>query len=1189
MAAPAPTQMAGLSTPAPSGYTQQATVDAQQAATMGQPVQTQPQYTTNQADPQQATMGQPVQSQHPAPRHQPPVSTNTMPVTTQPVADPSQQQQNLQNTNYAAVDTSPVKPVQSLIQQYDASGQAIVQTPQHSDPSQLAATLTPTPRTDVTPTMANPVTTTPVINNQQVVTQQQTGQPQVVQIDQQQVIQQQQGQQVMQQIPQVTTIPQQGVAINQVPMNQMQINQVPVINQQPVYIDPNQLGASGSAMNPNIKGAVSSVAAAAPMPHMPRETAMIKDWMSRWQKEKSLPASATLLQHPTDTNVYFVHCGKILEMLLPKAVQDNVDMTTVEQIIVEVRIRLSLFDLKSLQFFGCTCVGPPNHFQMSVLNIAGAVQGSQRFTVDINRPFAFPSGIIDENAVLVAELTMNLSSPGNQQQAKVKTEGGTAIGFAVFPFHNSSIDDPGAPRTATVYGGTVRSLIHQYYKCTDQDGGSWGLVVNEERRVKNQPALEKVGAIQLNSMQLGPKNQTPLALIRTYAAINCPFPITDTGSMPCGLTCDAGNPTIEGLKSLTTERLTLEQFELRLPDPTWLDDMRFTLLHIQESFQQGIVHPPHPGDKPLTISSLRFEFGVHNRAKFAAGQTQSSDAEHLVRIALVQAQGDPMSFVGRSTAPDIPFVFHKECALVVELVATVEFSSLSGAPSQDVRLCWSLILPEALSKAEVDAAGQSTDSIRLSKTLFFGPGASPSGHKILKPLNNNPMKGDVKRPHISFNIVSQPFLNWIRAVDRTEKSVRQGVTRPMLVAAIQGQSQGGAPNVYTAMSSPRPASVGQPVATPTPASPPMAAPPVPQTTPYGSPLQSPVQPQPPTIAPMQPYQPQTQPSYSTPFTPPPAPAAPLIQQPISPNVLATQSPMTSQARALDRRDRARAAEQQYDAHGFIRTEAGYDVGGVCDIRLEEQDPNIVSEINFQFVAYRVASAGIKRISFAFRFYTFKGVRTPAMQVEYASGMPSILHAANDHQPVKQTFVVNGMDANATTAAATNRNFVEYLYQRCLEIEVWDEASSMQMGSCNIPLRQLLRQQKKQARIEAEFPVFDVMGTTQIGGLQIMVSNSGKPFHTGTNAVTGAQGSAKPKRFRANLVASAHPWPAQRPLHDPTAHSAQSISPAVGQLIKFIVKVKLLNALFKKFKLAKIYGAQSASLGSGVHFLIKFYF
>lgn len=78
----------------------------------------------------------------------------------------------------------------------------------------------------------------------------------------------------------------------------------------------------------------------------------------------------------------------------------------------------------------------------------------------------------------------------------------------------------------------------------------------------------------------------------------------------------------------------------------------------------------------------------------------------------------------------------------------------------------------------------------------------------------------------------------------------------------------------------------------------------------------------------------------------------------------------------------------------------------------------------------------------------------------------------------------------------HHDFVQYLYRKCLLVDVWDAESRLLFGSLKIPLRALLRQGKQQQHLLKEVDVLDVNFRRIKGSLQILLRNVGRSSISG---------------------------------------------------------------------------------------------
>ena len=220
-----------------------------------------------------------------------------------------------------------------------------------------------------------------------------------------------------------------------------------------------------------------------------------------------------------------------------------------------------------------------------------------------------------------------------------------------------------------------------------------------------------------------------------------------------------------------------------------------------------------------------------------------------------------------------------------------------------------------------------------------------------------------------------------------------------------------------------------------------------------------------------------------------------------------------------------------------------------DWTVEVNDPLSIHEVSIQFAGCRFGSLVYaaqhetlaafydkntpKRVYFSFQFYTCMPTRTEILRLVQSDrnekGKSSTLELsvltrddafARNEPPLILRYIV---DCSPTTApniphaapAAVQSTeaieFAEYLSREALYVDVWDADSLMLLGTCGIPLKKLLRQQRPLVKMAIECDIIDYEagascepGLTTctvtdggpiagdiVGAVQVIITNSGR--------------------------------------------------------------------------------------------------
>jgi Ca2+-binding EF-hand superfamily protein len=214
-----------------------------------------------------------------------------------------------------------------------------------------------------------------------------------------------------------------------------------------------------------------------------------------------------------------------------------------------------------------------------------------------------------------------------------------------------------------------------------------------------------------------------------------------------------------------------------------------------------------------------------------------------------------------------------------------------------------------------------------------------------------------------------------------------------------------------------------------------------------------------------------------------------------------------------------------------------------DLELEMYDDFCIHEINIQFAGFRPRmighEEGVKGIPmvtpgalyFSYQFYTCAPTRTESHRVLPAQ--PGEVHvlvrdeptAGRDDTPLTMRYIVDCSQSSPHEAI----EFVEYLANKSLYVDVWDSYAVMYLGTMGIPLRMLMRQNNPMVKNAIECDVINgelsamneggvtvmtitengpVVGET-IGSVSLVVTNYGREGKGPNKPVKGSSFTNKP--------------------------------------------------------------------------------
>ncbi|CAE8584087.1 unnamed protein product, partial [Polarella glacialis] len=555
---------------------------------------------------------------------------------------------------------------------------------------------------------------------------------------------------------------------------------------------------------------------------------------------------------------------------------------------------------------------------------------------------------------------------------------------------------------------------------------------------------------------------------------------------------------------------------ITMPDAGWLDGL-----------VQKLPMPANSGVQSgfgWQLEGLHALAGTHNSLRWldeplrglsSAGVAPCplDDAGHMWRLTLSRQDGGGSQrwFFGGEVP--LEFVCNADCAVVVELVATLRAPGTSALPPSEAAsasllgsqgytpaevrqshtLGWLLALPlyHATSEAVLSGAASSAapgvrPTVAFELQLLQGPGLSLSGQEVWSPSTPAPLTAGRLGPALAaspmkanFELGGARLLQWLRS--HVPDPPRAAVAAPPPAASVMYPSY---------QQSPLPAPVDLQVATASL----LGRPPTAQEVQAAQ--QSAAFP---SLCPpgLQPQVVVTQPHAAAP-TPVSAAAAPVVERVylrdqavqsdpppipgIDDNVIAAGVPGSSShanagtqsgplARPLGALDRARLLQELAapGGSGASAAAAGPSAPVPPDVpqrrpelrwKFEEEDLLQADEVTVELLTHRSFSPNQgERIYFQLRFFLFPPSRTTVAGLAGNPGEACLLRSALTNERLALVYHSDGFATGsaASPASAVHRRLVEHMSARSAEIEMWNADSNMQIGTVSVPLERLARQ------------------------------------------------------------------------------------------------------------------------------------
>lgn len=217
------------------------------------------------------------------------------------------------------------------------------------------------------------------------------------------------------------------------------------------------------------------------------------------------------------------------------------------------------------------------------------------------------------------------------------------------------------------------------------------------------------------------------------------------------------------------------------------------------------------------------------------------------------------------------------------------------------------------------------------------------------------------------------------------------------------------------------------------------------------------------------------------------------------------------------RELSRASRARLDRHGFmdiVEDDIAVDPylalrashkgkekkGGRVSVHVEVNDPLTINDIGIQFAAFRHRSSDSgayrpKSVYFSYQFFSTAATRTELLKLLPPDEQRLSVFAREDsfhrnEPPLTLRHVIDCSDQTTTEGI----EFAEYLAYSILYIDVWDADSLILIGTCAVPLRELMRQGTSSLKraVEVDVVATDISnpGTSADGGASSSVVYSG---------------------------------------------------------------------------------------------------
>lgn len=178
-----------------------------------------------------------------------------------------------------------------------------------------------------------------------------------------------------------------------------------------------------------------------------------------------------------------------------------------------------------------------------------------------------------------------------------------------------------------------------------------------------------------------------------------------------------------------------------------------------------------------------------------------------------------------------------------------------------------------------------------------------------------------------------------------------------------------------------------------------------------------------------------------------------------------------------------------------------------DLELEIYDNLCVHEINIQFAGFRPRMVGNEEgingipmstpraLYFSFQFYTCAPTRTEAHRVLQAK--PGEVHVlvrddppeVRDEPPLTMRYIIDCSQSSPYEAI----EFIDYLANKSLYVDVWDADALLYLGTIGIPMRMLMRQTNPMVKNAIECDIINgELSASNEGGVTVLVVTENGP-------------------------------------------------------------------------------------------------
>ncbi|XP_070560469.1 nephrocystin-4-like isoform X2 [Ptychodera flava] len=746
----------------------------------------------------------------------------------------------------------------------------------------------------------------------------------------------------------------------------------------------------------------------------------------------------------------------------------------------EYELRVTLFDLTYKKFFGRTWVGPAKPIKTS---------STQNARLQYNVPIYFHTSLNDNNIIAVVEIVGVITTKKNKIQR-------ISCGWGIIrPFKTTNLGDlssttPEPVKRIDVYHGSPRALL---YLDDDIEKNEKITLIAECTicyTIRTHKLMQKIMHILPENIICGPSEVIP-GLAEQEGGDNLRRPRPVTNKIACVL------DKLQIFLYPTVEKFEDEVCKLLNADRLARDDIQSDTGVVQVTerrLQVGIhngwdyVQPP----QTYLLTSDAVSKGGRGSMRRSKGRPASAGSKESLSTALLLKNKVKLELLD---VPLYAIIFQLEYMLSVPLSTTdrKQSTSMNRTQSRQVALRWAAWTP---------FSQEGTSEVVLQ--LQGDPLPNPDGVFMFK--NPEVEMSDVSvskiapgRIQFMFRSKDDEFADEELPMEVGPQQYQTGMDMHHEMNGIEGAVladgtplPSGRPPIYSAKSSPRTprAYIGTPGSTGPVIG--VSSMPTPQQHMYSSqPIYSSIQVVPPQIGNLYPVEIKhleastarnESPDQLTelPFTPVHAPIMPMgPSQHNGPSLTRAAYARLYQAGFPEIRDRDGDPPEVVDPNDYVAFHP----------QREDADPLQVNEIVLQFLAfskivqfeYPDQPKQHNTVFFTFQFYRYPQVTTERL---YLGEVEGILSSDPSSLPcILKKLNKNGSVADGTPGVTMKyridpaymkpeegRLFVRHLYQQTLHIDVWDGDSLLLIGSCAVPLKNLLRNGRDAVQVTQELDV-----------------------------------------------------------------------------------------------------------------------